>query len=147
MSEAISKRFQYILCANKATDPAATAALFKDIAAEQTTFVLMQNGVGNEDPFRDAFPSCTIISGVVWVGGVQGTPGVIKHTKNEDTQIGLFPNPKLEPSIEKERLNVFRDLMLNGGTRVDVEDNIQVQRWVSALREKMLWKLELLTDM
>lgn len=30
-----------------------------------TTFVILQNGVGNEEPFRNAFPYCSIVSCVV----------------------------------------------------------------------------------
>ena len=94
----------------------------------------MQNGVGNEDPFRKAFPECTIVSCVVWVGGVQKTPGIITHTKNEDTQIGLFPNPDLDPGLEKSRLDGFAALLQNGGTKFSVEDEIQIKRW-----EKLIW--------
>ncbi|KAK3680488.1 hypothetical protein LTR37_021201, partial [Vermiconidia calcicola] len=126
--------FDYIVVASKAIDPGSTPPLFKDVVDERTTFVLIQNGVGNEDPFREFYPKCSIISCVTWVGAIQKTPGVITHTKNEDMQMGLFSNPDLDQSLEKTRLDEFASLLKNGGTFFSVEENIQIKRW-----EKVVW--------
>lgn len=69
-----------------------------------------------------------------WVGAAQPEPGVIKHTKSEDMQIGLFPNPSAEQSVEKQRLYDFVSLLRHGKTIFQVVPNIQVQRW-----EKVVW--------
>ena len=128
------QKFDYIVCAHKAINPDFAPPLFKDVTVDKTTFVLMQNGVGNEDPFRKVFPACTIISGVVWVGAIRNTPGIISHTTSEHTEMGLFSNPSLDPKLEKTRLDGFAALMRNGGTNFSVEDNIQIKRW-----EKVVW--------
>ena len=94
----------------------------------------MQNGVGNEEPFRQTFPNCTIVSGVVWVGGVQKTPGIITHTKNEDTKMGLYPNSSLDPKLEQQRLDGFATLFKNGGTNYEIVENVQIDKW-----EKCVW--------
>lgn len=94
----------------------------------------MQNGVGNEDPFRETFPQSTIISGVVWIGATQTSPGLIKHMQAENTEIGLFPNPSLPVDLEKGRLQQFADIMLQGGTNISLEENVQLKRW-----EKVVW--------
>lgn len=133
-SEAVGRTFDYIVCANKAINPQSIPPLFKDVVGDQTTLVLMQNGVGNEEPFRHEYPRNTILSGVVWVGGVQSTPGIIHHTKNEDTQLGLFPNSSLDEKVEGERLDTFTGLLRKGGTKFTVHENIQIQRW-----EKVVW--------
>ena len=58
--------FDYIVCVNKAVDTDAVLEQLKPaVDEERTTIAIMQNGVGNEVPFRKAFPGCTIISGVV----------------------------------------------------------------------------------
>lgn len=58
--------FDFIVCANKATDLDVTAKQLAPAAdQDRTTIVLMQNGVGNEDPFHKEFPECPIVSGVV----------------------------------------------------------------------------------
>jgi len=122
-------KFDYIVCAHKAINPESAPPLFKDVAHENTTFVIIQNGVGNEDPFRKVYPKSTIISCVTWVEGIQKTPGTITHTKNEATQMGLFPNPDLDPKLEQSRLEGFAALLRNGGTSFSIEDDIQIQRW------------------
>jgi len=126
--------FDYIVCAHKAIGQDAVPAQLQAVTGDKTTIVLIQNGVGNEDPFRAAFPRCTILSCVTWVGAVQNTPGVINHTKSEDMQIGLFPNPDLEKATEKARLDKFAALLTEGKTVFQVVDNVQVQRW-----EKVVW--------
>ncbi|KAK5130115.1 hypothetical protein LTR08_002455 [Meristemomyces frigidus] len=126
--------FDYIVCAHKAVNPSQVPPLLKPCVNAQTTFVIIQNGVGNEEPFRTTFPANTILSCVTWVGAKQTSPGVIKHTKSEDMQIGLFPNPELDASLEQRRLDAFATLLRNGGTVFQVEDNIQIKRW-----EKVVW--------
>lgn len=60
--------YDYIVCVNKAVNTDTIVASLKPVVDEKrTTIALMQNGVGNEDPFREAFPECTILSGVVGV--------------------------------------------------------------------------------
>ncbi|KAI0912049.1 2-dehydropantoate 2-reductase [Ustulina deusta] len=127
--------FDYIVCAHKAIDQASVPKqLAPAINETKTTIVIVQNGVGNEEPFREAFPGASILSCVTWVGARQTEPGIIAHTKSEDMQIGLFPNPSVEESLEKERLHKFTSLLTQGKTVFQVVPNIQVQRW-----EKVVW--------
>jgi ketopantoate reductase len=62
----VAETFNYIVCAHKAiAQDAAVSQLAPVIDHDKTTVVLIQNGVGNEDPFREAFPRLTILSAVV----------------------------------------------------------------------------------
>ena len=128
--------FDYIVCAHKAIDPVAIPPIFQSVADTNTTFVVMQNGVGNEDPFRATYPKCTIISGVIWVGATQTSPGLIKHMQAENTEIGLFPNPGSSPEQEQGRLEHFAAMMRQGGTNISIEENVQAKRW-----EKVVWNV------
>ncbi|KFA60786.1 hypothetical protein S40285_06323 [Stachybotrys chlorohalonatus IBT 40285] len=127
--------FDYVVCAHKAIDQASVPAQLASAVDEgKTTIVIIQNGVGNEEPFRNAFPAATILSCVTWVGAKQTEPGVIAHTKSEDMQMGLFPNPKADSATESQRLSTFAGLLTTGQTVFQVVPNIQVQRW-----EKVVW--------
>ncbi|KXH51150.1 2-dehydropantoate 2-reductase [Colletotrichum nymphaeae SA-01] len=127
-------KFDYIVCAHKAiTQDAVPAEIAPAVDAEKSTIVIIQNGVGNEVPFRKAFPHTTIISCVTWTGAAQPQPGHIKHTKSEDMQIGLYPNDT-DQAVEKQRLDEFASLLTEGKTVFQVVPNIQVQRW-----EKVVW--------
>jgi 2-dehydropantoate 2-reductase len=104
------------------------------VVKDSTTFVIIQNGVGNEIPFRSLYPKNTIISCVTWVGASQPQPGVIKHTSAEDMQIGLYHNASSDPALEAERLKRFATLLEQGQTVFQIEDDIQRKRW-----EKVVW--------
>lgn len=59
-------KFDYIVCAHKAiTQDAVPAQIAPAVDEDRSTIVIIQNGVGNEVPFRSAFPHATIISCVV----------------------------------------------------------------------------------
>ncbi|KAJ2986037.1 hypothetical protein NUW58_g5222 [Xylaria curta] len=127
--------FDYIVCAHKAIEQASVPEqLAPAVDEKKTTIVIIQNGVGNEEPFRKRFPDVSILSCVTWVGARQTEPGVIAHTKSEDMQIGLFPNHSVEASLEQDRLDTFASLLTQGKTVFQVVPNIQVQRW-----EKVVW--------
>jgi ketopantoate reductase len=56
----------YIVCAHKAIDQDVVAAQLQPaVDPNRTTIVLIQNGVGNEEPFRKKFPENTILTCVV----------------------------------------------------------------------------------
>jgi ketopantoate reductase len=59
------QKFDFVICTNKAVDQASTAADVAPAVGDDTSLVIIQNGVGNEDAFRERFPSTTIISCVV----------------------------------------------------------------------------------
>ncbi|KAF9880053.1 2-dehydropantoate 2-reductase [Colletotrichum karsti] len=128
-------KFDYIVCAHKAiTQDAVPAQIAPAVDDQKSTIVIIQNGVGNEVPFRKAFPHATIVSCVTWTGASQPQPGHIFHTKSEDMQIGLYPNDGADQAVEKQRLDEFAFYLTEGKTVFQVVPNIQVQRW-----EKVVW--------
>lgn len=64
------------------------------------------------------------------------SPGVVKHNKSEDMQIGLFPTPQVDRATEEQRLNTFAELLRNGQTRFQILEDMQPQRW-----EKVVWNV------
>jgi ketopantoate reductase len=126
-----TQAYDYIVCAHKAVNPASVPPVLKPAVGDNTTFVIMQNGVGNEEPFATFYPRQTILSAVVWTGGTQTSPGIIKHTKSENVELGIFRNPAVPATVEKERLDLFTQLLQSGGTPFQVYDDIQIKRWVS----------------
>lgn len=57
--------FDFIVCAHKAIDQASVPPQISPGVDKKTTIVIIQNGVGNEEPFRNHFPGATILSCVV----------------------------------------------------------------------------------
>jgi ketopantoate reductase len=145
--------FDFIVCCNKATSLDYTAEQFAPVVdQDRTTIVLMQNGVGNEDPFHKRFPKCSILSGVVsctcpliyctlltegaqvWIGGSQESPGVVRQHLAEGTEIGLFSHLETSPARQQGDLDRFTALLAEGGTPFDVRAEIQTSRW-----KKVVW--------
>ncbi|KAI5861986.1 2-dehydropantoate 2-reductase [Durotheca rogersii] len=127
--------FDFVVCAHKAIDQDATPAQIAPAVDEKkTTVVIIQNGVGNEEPFRNRFPNLTIISCVTWTGAIQQEPGKVTQRNNEDMQLGLYPSDAANEAMEKEKLARFASLLTTGKTVFQVVPNVQVQRW-----EKVVW--------
>ena len=63
----VSHPFDYIVFAHKAVDQDAVAAQLQLAVDVDTTLVIIQNGVGNEEPFRRLYPETSIISCVVCI--------------------------------------------------------------------------------
>lgn len=61
----LTEKFDFIVCAHKAINPEAAPSALAPVVGENTTIVIIQNGVGNEEPFRRAFPTNSILTCVV----------------------------------------------------------------------------------
>jgi 2-dehydropantoate 2-reductase len=92
-----------------------------------TAVVLIQNGLGIEEPYHVAFPCATIISGVAYIPTTQVAPGVFSHSEIERLHLGLYGTDRNQ--IAWEQLNRFASLVKCGGGTAIVEEDIQVERW------------------
>ncbi|APA06393.1 hypothetical protein SS1G_12951 [Sclerotinia sclerotiorum 1980 UF-70] len=104
-----------------------------------TSVVLIQNGLGVEEPYSKRFPECTILSAVTIVSAEQSSPGIIKH--NRWTRISIGPylpgvteSTKLndEEKIAVNRNSTFVKLLQAGGIS-DAQEyshwKLQMVRW------------------
>ena len=137
VDEAISlvKRFDYIVICTKATSSNASDTI-KLIGpaitpGSSTSIVLIQNGIGVEEPYSSAFPGTTLISGVAYLPTTQTTPAVFSHSEMELLHLGLYAadNNGTHTHTDRERLGAFATLIRHGGATVIVEDDLQAQRW------------------
>ena len=119
--------FEFVLVCTKATD-ASIATTIKQLdtllSAQQTSIVLIQNGLGVEKSFHKAFPGTTIISGVAYLPTTQISPAVFVHSEIEILHIGLYPSAA--PSKE---LISFAKLVCEGGATARIHEDIQAERW------------------
>ncbi|KAB5596322.1 hypothetical protein CTheo_307 [Ceratobasidium theobromae] len=97
----------------------------------QTTIVLIQNGVGVEEPYRKRFPDNPIVSAVTVISAEQVEPGVI--VQNRWTRISIGPYTDGIGKDEKPEYNrLFVQLLRNGGVK-DAEEygenDLQMVRW------------------
>jgi len=129
-----------VLCANKALLDA-NPSLSENIApavGPDTSIVLLQNGVGAEDPLHESFPSNTIISAVVWTGGrtlpdEDGKAGAEQFNR-EGLTIGVDYRKGGDKVEEDARLEKLVEWFKAGKGSPTVVDDIQSERWV-----KVIW--------
>ena len=104
-----------------------------------TAIVLIQNGLGVEDPYMKRFPSATILSAVTLVSAAQTEPGVIKHNRWTRISIGPYLPETTDRTVHNaaqkatiERNGIFVKLLRDGGIR-DAEEYshamLQMVRW------------------
>jgi 2-dehydropantoate 2-reductase len=133
--------WDYIVVSTKALpdvsdDSEILSGLVKD---GHTAIVLIQNGLGVEEPYSKRFPHATILSAVTIVSAAQTSPGVINH--NRWTRISIGPYlPGTTGSIgsneaQKTAINLnkmFVMLLQKGGIK-DAEEyshaKLQMVRW------------------
>jgi len=72
----------------------------------------------------------------IWVGAQQDSPGLIRHTASEHTDIGLYPNSEVDDALENARLEGFAAMLRAAETSYKISDDIQVKRW-----EKVVWNV------
>jgi ketopantoate reductase len=137
---AASGAFDYVLCANKAL-LSATPSLEETIApavSANTSIVLLQNGVGNEEPLHKAFPGNTIISAVVWTGGkvdadTDGVPTVSQFAR-ESLTMGVDYTPGLEKTEEDAKVARLSEILAAANSDSIIVEDIQSARWI-----KVIW--------
>lgn len=118
--------YDYVVCCNKALDPDGLPdAVSGAITAGKTAIVLIQNGIGAEDPFVRKYPDNSVITCVAWTGAKQIEQGVIEQLTADKLSFGLYHG-------SKEKLHGFEALLQ--GYSYEIPDNILYTRW-----EKLVW--------
>lgn len=134
-------QFDYIVVTTKAlpdvTDDSLTIA---PLVSSSSSVVLIQNGVGVEDPHRSRFPNSPILSAVTIVSAEQTEPGVVRQNKWTRISVGPYvrgPDDAREGDAELTRRSAasnkrFVELLQLGGI-ADAEEydekGLQLVRW------------------
>lgn len=130
--EAGVHKYKYVVCCNKALEPEKLPEQLKPVVTPGfTTIVLIQNGVGAEEPLRVAFPDNGIITCVTWVGATKLSPGEIHHINRNSITLGAYDSVEKASDVDK-----FSQILQKGGTEVEVSEDMQVKRW-----EKVIWNI------
>ncbi|KAI9697474.1 MAG: hypothetical protein M1820_007809 [Bogoriella megaspora] len=127
--------WDYIVVSTKALpDVGDDSALLEGLVGDSTSIVLIQNGLGVEEPYNKRFPYAPILSAVTIVSTAQPTPGHIQH--NRWTRINIGPYLPLSSSqnssLFTSRNTQFVDLLQAGGVKdaiLDTHARLQLVRW------------------
>ena len=124
----------YLFVCLKALDGLDQPALCRNAVSRNTVIVIIENGLGNEEPFRKAFPDNVIISTAAYLGASRPEPGVVRHTDGGRLVFGLYHEPDgISGQAPLERL---AGLFNTAGIPAEITDNIRQKRWI-----KLLWNI------
>jgi 2-dehydropantoate 2-reductase len=126
--EAAGVPYDYVVVCSKAIPGIIPALIAPAVTPGKTAIVLIQNGVGIEQEYFDAFPSNPIVSAVVYMPATQRPAGVIKHGEVEKLQLGPYP-----ASSAKDAAKAFTQLIQSAGGTAEYHDSIQPKRWTKLL--------------
>ncbi|KIX02862.1 uncharacterized protein Z518_08805 [Rhinocladiella mackenziei CBS 650.93] len=128
----LGQPFDYVVITAKAipTTPSLPEQIHPAVS-ENTTIVLIQNGIGIEALYRSSFPSNPILSCVVYLPATQTSPGTISHREVERLHIGTYP--AMAPAAHKTSAGTFSNLIQQGGGTAIVHEDVQHERWKKLL--------------
>ncbi|KAF9875969.1 putative 2-dehydropantoate 2-reductase [Colletotrichum karsti] len=137
---AAKNQWDYVFVTTKALpDRSDDSAMIAPLVGPTTCIVLIQNGVGVEEPFRKRFPRNPIVSAVTVISAEQTSPGVIRQNRWTRVSVGPHTNGLGTGDAELERLGTRAVEQLGkwwgpgwGGIRdVEPHDEIGLQtvRW------------------
>jgi len=131
--------WDYIVVSTKALpDVSDDSAILEGLVGDKTAIVLIQNGLGVEDPYAKRFPHAAICSAVTIATCAQPSHGIIKH--NRWTRINSGPylphldtgNPQPTDARVTEQNNAFIALLKEGGIKdasAYTHAKLQLVRW------------------
>ncbi|KAJ4983412.1 hypothetical protein SVAN01_11104 [Stagonosporopsis vannaccii] len=122
--------FDFVVICVKAFDTgdSVTESIKPAVQESHTSIVIIQNGLGVEKIYREAFPRNSIISGVTYVPTSQVEPCVVSHTETQKLFVGPYP-ADTATSIDMNNTGAFARLLLAANAHAEVCEDIQVERW------------------
>ncbi|KAI9359757.1 2-dehydropantoate 2-reductase [Pilaira anomala] len=127
-----SEPYDYILITLKALPEIYNCAdIIAPAVSKDTTIVLIQNGLGVEEPITDRFPNNPIVSIVAYIGTSQNEPGKVTMVGRESLVIGKYHGAKTNSDEQRQK---FADLLIKGDVDVQFVDDVERVRW-----QKLFW--------
>lgn len=132
-AEANPDGFDYIIVTTKALPDSKTAEVIRPaVTPSRTCIVLIQNGIGIEDEYADAFPNNPILSCVVYLPTTQVSHGHIEMGNVEALQVGAFPASAYTDASKphlKTSADAFMGMLRKAGSNAKWYADVQEKRW------------------
>jgi len=106
----------------KAYDTAEAAGQIRGIMAKGTVLVSLQNGLGNLEILREAFPRNRVLACITSHAAILRGPGVVEHTGRSYTAVG-----------GSEGSGMVAELLARAGIESRVSQDIGAEIWLKAI--------------
>ncbi|KAI8972648.1 2-dehydropantoate 2-reductase [Pilobolus umbonatus] len=132
ISESDGTPYDYIVITLKALPEVYNVAdIIAPAVSKNTTIVIIQNGLGVEEPITTRFPHNPIVSIVAYIGTSQTEPGKILMVGRESLIVGKYLDSKVNSDKQQAE---FIDLLKKGNVDVQEVDDVERVRW-----QKLFW--------
>jgi 2-dehydropantoate 2-reductase len=118
----------YILVGLKVLPEIKIPEIIKQVVGDDTTIVLLQNGIEIEESVAQAFPNNELISGLAFICVTRTRPGQIDHIDFGRLVIGRYLRGTSARVVE------LANLFSNGGVPCDITEDVITDRW-----RKLVW--------
>jgi 2-dehydropantoate 2-reductase len=118
----------FILVALKVLPGAETVEIIREAVGPDTAIILIQNGIGIDEPVAAAFPGNEIISAVAFIAVSRTGPGRILHADYGRLVLGRFP------AGTSTRVQKLAELFQAASVPCEVTEEIIAARW-----RKLVW--------
>lgn len=118
----------YILVALKVLPGVDPVEIIRDAVGPETAIILVQNGIGIDEPVAAAFPRNEVIGAVAFIAVSRTGPGRILHADYGRLVLGRFP------AGTSTRVQRLAELFQAAGVPCEITDDIVTARW-----RKLVW--------
>ena len=129
-------RWEYIVVSTKALpDVSDDSAQLEGLVGDGTSIVLIQNGLGVEEPYQRRFPKANILSAVTIVSASQPKHGEIQHNRWTRINVGPYLSRSAQSAVEEAattKTDEFVKLLTDGGVKdasAYTHSKTQLLRW------------------
>ncbi|KAL1305568.1 hypothetical protein AAFC00_007174 [Neodothiora populina] len=129
-------KWDYIVVSTKALpDVSDDSKQLEGLVSEDTSIVLIQNGLGVEQPYMKRFPHAAILSAVTVVSAAQPKHGIIDHNRWTRINVGPFSPDHVSAQASgtaTARTETFVELLNKGGVKdasAYSHAKLQMVRW------------------
>lgn len=141
--------FDYILLTTKniPDGPITCELIIAPAVTDKTAIILLQNGVGIENPMIKAFPNNIILSGVSLIGSTYMN-GVIDHKRIDSVILGDFRKQPLPNT--KQVIDQFVNIYQNEDptkNHIEIDENVDLTRWKKLVYNSIINTITTLVDL
>lgn len=129
-------RWDYIVVSTKALpDVSDDSQQLEGLVSDGTAIVLIQNGLGVEEPYKKRFPNASILSAVTIISAAQPENSHIKHNRWTRINVGPYLPENSDPHMHEystSQNKAFVRLLTDGGVKdasAYSHAKLQLVRW------------------
>lgn len=113
-----------VVCTKYVPEVQKTEDMVRPFMHKGATVILVQNGVGNEDPVMKAFPDAYVLGGVQMIGSTN-YDGRINHVSPDEVTIGTYDKRPEAIDSAKEYVRIYN----LSKSKAFFTDNLAKKRW------------------